>query len=136
MAWSLATTSDILTLTGSYQTVQRSGADMVITLNPGETANIMLEFSPQAPPTENCDVAILTSGDGTKFDVPSEVTRHILSFQDRDGNTLTSVVRNVEVAGVQMIKIQARVRDTDDTIGGTDTSSTLVASYTTDGVSI
>ncbi len=136
MAWSSATTSDTLTLTGSYQTVQLSAADMVITLNPGETANIMLKFAPQATPTENCDVAILTSGDGTTYDVPSEVTRHILSYQDRDGNTLTTVIRNVEVAGVQKIKIQARVRDTDDTIGGTDTTSTLVVSYTTDGVSI
>ena len=61
MAWRAQINSTQLALTGSFQTVQESAADMELELDPFEEAHIQLEFNPQASPTELCEVIILTA---------------------------------------------------------------------------
>lgn len=136
MAWNTAVSGSQLTLTGTYVTVKDSGGvnDLVITLSPGETADVSLKFTPQTTPTENCDVVIIKSGDGVEFESPGEAQREIIEYSNREADAVP--IRLVQVYGVQKFKIMARVRNTDDTAGGTDTASKLDVTVTTDGINI
>jgi len=78
MAWGTAEDSTQLTLTGTYQTVQRSAADWEVTLNPGEIAQVMLDFNPQATPTENGDIIIARTADGVTYESDGEALRYIV----------------------------------------------------------
>ncbi len=133
MTWS-SESSTQLTLTGSHQTVQRSAADWAVTLNPCEEALITFDFNPQASATENCDIRILRSGDNTLFETDGEGLRVVLSFDNDESDD--PVVATVKISGVRAFKIRARVRDTDDQGGGTDTSSTLDVDVAKNGVSL
>lgn len=130
MAWGSVTTSDALTLSGSYQDVQESAADMEISLNPGETAHIQFEFNPQGSPTEWCEWTILTSPDGgTTYDtIPFDAG---VIDDDTDPNIQTALIRDVHT-----FKIQAKLIDTDGTAGGDDTSSTLTVRVRKNGITL
>lgn len=129
MAWGSVTTSDTLALTGSYQDVQESAADMVVQLNPGEVAHVQLHYDPEATPSENCEVHVLTSPDGTNYDT-SAYDAISLGFSP-DPTIATLVVRNV-----RQFKLEAALVDTDGTAGGDDTGSTLVVRVIKNGVSL
>ena len=125
MAWSASTTSDSLTLTSSWQTVQESSADMEITLNSRETAVVMLKYDPQASPTDTLEVAFPVSvDDGTEW----ESDAHALQVEMDNGTDPGS--KKVEISGCETFRIRARLT------GSTDTTSTLVVKYQTDGVSV
>lgn len=134
MAWGTKGTSTALTLTGSYQTVQESAADLEITLNPGELCQLILDVDFQTTPTENADILIQKSVDGTEWESDGEADRYIIEAANRE--TDDPAERSISVAGVYAIRFRARVRDTDDTAGGTDTTSTLTVHYRNDGVNV
>lgn len=134
MAWGSLESATQLSLSGTYATVQRSAADWEVTLNPGEIAQVMLDFNPQATPTENCDVIISRTADGTTYESDGEALRYIIEAANRESDD--PAIRSITIAGVYGFKIRARVRDTDDTAGGDDTGSTLDVDIRKDGVSI
>ncbi len=134
MSWGSTTASTALTLTGSYQTVQESAADLTLALNPGESASLMLDADFQGTPTEDVDILIVKSPDGTEWESDGEAERLIISVANRE--TDDPAERHVLVSGCHTFKIRARVRDTDDSAGGTDTTSTLTVHHAVDGISI
>lgn len=134
MAWAALESATQLTLTGSYQTIQRSAADWEVTLDPGEIAQLMFDFNPQASATENCDIIIQLTPDGTIYESDGEAQRYIIEYNNSESDDPAK--RSVTIAGVYGFQIRARVRDTDDTAGGDDTSSTLDVDIRKDGVSI
>lgn len=134
MAWGPSLSSTQLSLTASYQTVQRSAADWEITLNPGEIAQVVFDFNPQATPTENCDIVIQLTPDGTLYESDGEAQREIIEYDNSENDD--PAIRSVTIAGVYGFRIRARLRDPDDTAGGDDTSSTLDVDIRLDGVDI
>lgn len=130
MVWGAVAESDSLALSGSYQDVQDSAADMIVQLNPGEIAHVQFEYTPdQTSPTEHCEVHILSSPDGSNYDsVPYDSLT--LSFTP-DPNLGSTVVR-----GVRQFKIEAALVDTDGTAGGDDTGATLVVRVVKNGVNL
>ena len=134
MAWGSLESSTQLSLTGSYQTVQRSAADWEVTLNPGEIAQVVFDYNPEATPTENCDIIIQMTADGTLYESDGEAQRLIIEYDNAESDD--PAVRSVTIAGVYGFQIRARLRDTDDTAGGDDSGSTLDVDVRKDGVSI
>lgn len=134
MAWGTLLSSTQLALTGTYQTVQRSAADWELTLNPGELAQVVFDYNPESTPTENCDIIISRTADGTLYESDGEALRYILSYANAESDD--PVVRSIELVGVYGFKVRARLRDTDDTAGGDDTGSTLDIDVKLDGVSV
>lgn len=134
MSWGSLLNSTQLSLTGSYQTVQRSAADWEITLNPGELAQIIFDYNPEATPSEDCDIVIQRTADGTLYESDGEGIREIIEFDNRESDD--PAVRSVEISGVYGFRIRARLRDPDDTAGGDDSGSTLDVDVRLDGVSI
>ncbi len=125
MAWGTSETSTALTLTSSWQTVQRSAADWEITLNPKETANVLLTYNPQASPTDTLEVAITKSPDqGTEWESDE------YAFPISMGNTPDPGKIQIEVTGCRTFRIRARLT------GATDTTSTLTVEVEKDGVSV
>jgi hypothetical protein len=134
MAWASLLSSTQLTLDGTYETVQKDAADWEITLNPGELAQVVFDFNPETTPTENCDIIVSRTADGTLYESDGEAKRYIIEYSNREGDD--PAVKGIEVVGTYGFKIRARVRDTDDTLGGSDTLSTLDVDIRLDGVSI
>ncbi len=134
MAWGSLESSTQLSLTGSYQTVQRSAADWEVTLNPGELAQVVFDFNPEATPTENCDIIIQRTADGTLYESDGEALREIIEYDNSESDD--PAVRSVTIAGVYGFRVRARLRDTDDTAGGDDSGSTLDVDVRKDGVSL
>lgn len=134
MAWGTAQVSTALTLTGSYATVQQSAADMEITLNPGETVQMLFDFNPQATPTEDCDIRVQRSHDGTTFESDGEAERIWIERANLESDD--PAIRSRSFRDCHTLRVRARVRDEDDTAGGGDTGSTLTVRYRLDGVSI
>lgn len=134
MAWGTLLSSTQLSLTGSYQTVQRSAADWELTLNPGELAQVVLDYNPEATPTENCDIIISRTADGTVYESDGEALRYIMSYSNAESDD--PAIRSIELVGVYGFKVRARLRDTDDTAGGDDSGSTLDVDVRLDGVSV
>lgn len=133
MAWTTVT-ADSLTLTGTYQTIQAAAVDMVTTLNPGELAYVQVDFNPQATPTENLDLVIIRSGDGTTYETPGEGLRYIVEYSNREAED--PAIRGIQISGCKTFKIQARLRTPSDGAGGADTTSTVDIDVSQDGVSI
>lgn len=133
MAWATKGTSTALTLTGSYQTVQESAVDLEISLNPGEGAIVIFDVDFQTTPTEDCDLLIVKSVDGTEYETDGEAKRHIIEVANRESDDPAE--RSAWVTDCHTFEIRARVRNTDDTAGGTDTSSTLTVHYRLNGIS-
>ena len=133
MAWGTKGTSTALTLTGTYQTVQESAADLEITLNPGEGCSVIFDVDFETTPTEDCDVIIVKSPDGTEYESDGEAERHIIEVANRESDDPAE--RHVWITDCHTFKIDARVRDTDDTAGGDDTASTLTVHYRLNGIS-
>lgn len=134
MAWGSKGTTSALTLGSSYSTVQESAADKEISLNPGESCSIILDVDFQSTPTEDADIIIVKSVDGTEYESDGEAERHIISVANRE--TDDPAERHLFVSDCHTFKVRARVRDTDDTAGGDDTSSTLTVHYRLDGISL
>ena len=132
MAWGSLESATQLSLGSSYSTVQKDAADWEVTLNPGELAQIILDFNPQASATENCDIIISTTADGTTYESDGEAARYIIEYDNRESDD--PAIRSIEISGVYGFRIRARVRDTDDTAGGGDTGSTLDVDIRKDGV--
>lgn len=133
MAWGTKGTSTALTLTGSYQTVQESAVDMELSLNPGEGAIVIFDADFQTTPTEDADILIVKSVDGTEYETDGEAQRSIIEVANRESDDPAE--RAVWVTDCHTFKIRARVRDTDDTAGGGDTTSTLTVHYRLNGIS-
>jgi hypothetical protein len=133
MAWGTKGTSTALTLGASYATVQEAAADLTITLNPAEGCLLILDAAFQATPTEDADVLIVKSVDGTEYESDGEAERHIISVANRE--TDNPAERSVWVTDCHTFKVRARVRNPDDTVGGTDTTSTLTIHYRSNGIS-
>jgi hypothetical protein len=134
MAWATKGTSDALTLDGSYDTILESSSTKTWTLNPGEQATLILDVDFQATPTENADIVILRSVDGTEFETVGEAERYVILAANRE--TDDPAERHIVVGGCYGFRVQGRVRDTDDTAGGDDTGTTLTVHYRLDGVSL
>ena len=134
MAWGTKGTSTALTLGSSYSTVQESAADLEISLNPGEGCLIVLDADFQATPTEDADVLIVKSVDGTEYESDGEAERHIISVANRE--TDDPAERAIWVSDCHTFKIRGRVRDTDDTVGGDDSGTTLTVHYRNNGISL
>ena len=134
MAWGSKGTTSALTLGSSYSTVQESAADKEFTLNPGELLQIIFDVDFQATPTENADIIVQKTVDGTEYESDGEADRYIIEAANRE--TDDPAERSISITGVYGCRIRARVRDTDDTAGGTDTSTTLTCHYRLDGVSL
>lgn len=131
MAWGTYESATQLALTGSYQTVQRSAADWEITLNPGELAQIMLKYTAEATPSENCDIVIELSGNSTLFESDGEAQREIIEF-----TASTAITRSISIVGVNSFRIRARLRTPSDGAGGADVGSVLDVDIIKDGVNI
>lgn len=129
MAWGAVTTSDALTLSGSYQIVQESAANMVINPSPGETMHVQLDFNPQTTPTEWCEFILETSPDETNWDVVA-FDAGVLN-DDTDPNLMSFLIRDVFA-----FRIKAKLIDTDGTAGGDDTGSTLTVRVRGNGISL
>lgn len=131
MAWGSLESSTQLTLSGSWATVQRSAADWEVTLNPGELAQVTLDYNPQATPTEYCHVVISRTADGTLYETDEQAPYHFIIDNDEDPGVLC-----VTISGCYGFKVRAALFDTDGTAGGDDTGSTLDVDIRKDGVSI
>lgn len=134
MAWAAKGTSTALTLTGTYQIIQESAVDKEWTLNPGELAQLIFDVDFQTTPTENVDIIVETTVDGTEYESQGEANRYIIEAANRE--TDDPAERSISVAGVYGFRVSARVRDTDDSAGGDDTTTTLTVHYRLDGVNI
>lgn len=134
MTWGTKGTSSALTLTGTYQTVQESAADLEISLNPGESCQVILDVDFQVTPTEDADILIVRSVDGTEYESDGEAERHIISAANRE--TDDPAERSIFVTDCHTFKIRSRVRDTDDTAGGNDTTTTLTVHYRKNGINV
>lgn len=134
MAWASLESATQLALTGSYATVQKSAADWEVTLNPGEIAQIIFDFNPESTPSENCDIVIQRTADGTKYESDGEGLRHIIEYSNAEADD--PAIRSIEIVGCYGFRIRARLRDTDDTAGGDDSGSTLDVDIRKDGVSL
>lgn len=134
MAWGTKGTSTALTLGAAYATVQESAADLEISLNPGEGCLVILDVDFQTTPTEDGDILIQRSVDGTEFESDGEAERHIISVANRE--TDDPAERSIWVDSCHTFRIRGRVRDTDDSAGGTDTTSTLTVHYRKNGISV
>ena len=85
-------------------------------------------------PTEDCQVIVVASADGgTTYD-GDEVPYDTVWLDEDDADGSNDVITTVVVEGVERFKIRARLRDTDDTAGGTDTAQ-LDVTVRKDGVS-
>lgn len=123
--WDTYQSSDALNLSGVYQTFQLSTLDWVTTLKPGELASIDIEYDAQnTTPTENLDVVIEVSGNGTKWETPGEAQRHILAYDNSESDP--DPVRNVTMTGVYAFRVKGRLRTPTDTVGGADTATAYV----------
>lgn len=131
MAWGSLESSTQLSLSGSWQTVQRSAADWEVTLNPGEMAQVVLDYNPQTTPTEYCHVIISRTADGTLYESDDVAPMHYVITNDDDPG-----VRSISVAGCYGFQVRAALFDTDGTAGGDDTGSTLDVDIRKDGVSV
>lgn len=131
MAWDTYENGTQLALTGSYQVVQRSAADWVSSLNPGELAQVMLTFTAESTPSENCDIVIEMSGNATLFESDGEAQREIIEF-----TASTAISRSITIVGVNSFRVLARLRTPTDGAGGADTGSVLDVAIRKDGVSI
>jgi len=131
MAWGSLGSSDSLTLSGSWQTVQQSSSDWEITLNPGEMAQVVLDYNPQSTPTEYCHVIIARTADGTLYESEDVAPMEYVIANDDDPGVLS-----VEVAGCYGFIVRAALFDTDGTAGGSDTGSTLNVDVRLNGVSL
>lgn len=130
MAWGSVTTSDELTLSGTFADVQKDAADMVISLNPGESAHVQIEFDPEATPTEFLEWHILSSPDGgTTWDT-APYDAGTLGYSV-DPARISTVVRDIHT-----FKIEAAVIDTDGTAGGDDVASTCTVLVRKNGISL
>lgn len=129
MAWGSLESSAQLSLTGTHQTVQRSAADWGVTLNPGELAQVVLTYDPQATPTEDCEVLISRTADGTLYESDANALRYVIPREDDPS------ILSVEVVGVYGFRVRARLIDPDGTAGGDDTA-TLDVDVRRDGVSV
>jgi len=134
MAWGTKGTSTALTLGATYGTVQESAADKEWTLNPGELAQLIFDADFQTTPTENADIIIQKTVDGTEYESDGEAHRIIIEAANRE--TDDPAERSISITGCYGFRVRARVRDTDDTAGGTDTGTTLTVHYRLDGVSV
>lgn len=133
MAWDSIGTSTALTLTGSYQTVQESAVDLEIELNPGEGFSVILDVDFQTTPTEDCDFLIVKSPDGSEYETDGEAERGIIEVANRESDDPAK--RHIWITDCRFFQIRARVRNTDDTAGGTDTTTTLTVHYAGNGIS-
>lgn len=131
MAWGSLESSTQLALSGSWQTVQRSAADWEVTLNPGELAQVVLDYNPQATPTEYLHVIISRTADGALYESDDVAPMRYVIRNDDDPGVLT-----IQVAGCYGFKVMAALFDTDGTAGGDDTGSTLDVDIRKDGVSV
>lgn len=123
--WDTYQSSDVLNLTGAYQVFKLSTADWITTLKPGELASIDIEYVlDTGTPSENLDVIIEVSGNGTKFESPGESQRQLISFQNAEADP--QPVRNVAVPGVYSFRVLGRLRTPADAVGGTDTAQAYV----------
>ena len=128
MAWAAKGTSDALTLDEDYDTILESSADMELELNPGEGAIIIADVDFQANPTENCDMIVQKSVDGTEYESDGESERHIILTGEDPAE------RAIWVADCHTFRIRARVRDPDDSPGTNDSSTTLTIHYRLNGI--
>lgn len=123
--------SAVLTLSGSFQTIQQDSADLELLLNPAELVQMIFEFNPQASATENCEIIIPKTVDASVWETDGQADRYIMLHTNRESDDPARWSR--EYAGVYGVKIRARLLDTDGTPGGTDTTSTLKIHYNLDG---
>ena len=126
MNWEAETTSDALTLSGSYQVVQAAAADMVIDLTPNETLSVTIKFDPQALPTEHCVVLVEESVEATPANWGT-VTEFIVS------NDSPNMAQRL-FQGHRRLRFRGKLIDTDGTVGGDDTTSTLTVIAAGNGV--
>ena len=131
MAWGATESSDQLALSGAWQTVQRSSADWEVTLNPGELAQVVLNYNPQTTPTEYCHIIIERTADGTLYESEDVAPLHYVIENTDDPGVLS-----VDVVGCYGFRVRAALFDVDGTAGGDDTGSTLDVDIRKDGVSI
>lgn len=136
MAWGslLSATQHDLDGASAYETIQRSAADWEITLNPGELAQVVITYTAEATPTEDLDVIIPKTADGTTYESDGEAERHILLLANSEADD--PVIRSVTVVGVYGFQVRVRLRDTDDSAGGDDVGSFADVDIRVDGVSI
>lgn len=132
MAWGSVGTSDSLNLSSSFQTVQESASDLSISLNPGESAHVQLDYNPQdASPTENCLAVISASPDGgSNFDSDEHALYAEVLLNSED-----PARRSLIVSGVHTFRIRAKLIDADGSDGGDDTA-TLTVRYRKNGISL
>lgn len=136
MAWGslLSATQHDLDGASAYETIQRSAADWEITLNPGELAQVVIKYTPEATPSEDLDVIIPLTADGATYESDGEAQRHLIEYANSESDD--PVIRSITIAGVYGFMVRVRLRDTDDTAGGDDVGSVADVDIRVDGVSI
>lgn len=133
MAWASVVTLDQRSLNGTYFILELSTTDWSTTLNPGELAQVVIEFNYTIVSTTDngvLDLLIETSADDTLFESESKAERHIITTVD-DPDVLS-----IPVTGVYAFRIKARLRDNDDTAWSGDDTATLDVDVALDGVNI
>lgn len=118
LVWQDTVESDALALTGSFQTVQLDGEDMVIELDPRGLAHVLVRFDFEASPSEFHEWRLLSSPDGTNWDT-------LPWFTSTVGNAGGLWNRSFFVEGIRYFKIVSALMDTDGTPGGDDVGTTL-----------
>ena len=125
MAWAGELQSTSLTLTSSFQTVQRSAADWKVSLNPGETAAILVEFNPQASPVDELEFVIEASTDGgTTFESDESAIGYTVPVTPDPHNFF------VLYAGPPLFRIRAKQT------ASTDTTNAVIFSVNRNGVNV
>jgi hypothetical protein len=122
MAWSSKVDATQLTSITTEQVFQFSG-DPQITLNPGESAHVAVDYNPVASPTDYLNVKVYASLDGTNYD-----NQPYMSFQVE--KTPDPCQASFIVSGVYSFQIGVSRSGTTDTITSAD------CSYRKDGISI
>lgn len=122
MAWGSAVSATQLTSITSQQFFSFTGSTQV-TLNPGESAHVVVDFNPPSTPTDHLNVRVYGSLDGTNYDDTPYIALQI--DKGTDPNQASFIV-----SGLYSFRIGVSRSGTTDTITSAD------CSYRKDGISI
>lgn len=125
MAWGTTQTSDTKTFSATQTTwwiMEQSSTDITVDLDPRETVHVQVKFDFPGSPTDNGEFQVMASPDGgTTWDT---VPIMALYFDNgTDPNTASFLI-----SGYNALQYQARLD------GTTDTTTTCVVKWRTDGV--
>lgn len=117
VGWGTNLDSASLTLTSSYQTIQRSAADWEIDLEPNQIASVLVKFDPQPTPADDLEIVFAKSLDGG-----TDYESDALAWGFTVENSLDPAHKGTALHGAEYRRFRMRAKQT----GATDTTNAVV----------